>query len=363
MTHRVINFSAGPATLPLVALERAQKELLDFDGTGMSILEHSHRGKDYAAVHAEAKHLLKELAAIPDSHEVLFMQGGATAQFALVPMNFLNAGRSADYVITGVWSKKAIAEAKVVGEARVAATTAVDGVFTRVPKQSELDLDSKAAYLHYTTNNTIFGTQFMDVPDARDVPLVADMSSDFLWRPIDVNKYDLIYAGAQKNLGPAGVTLVIVKKDWVEQARTDIPAIFRYKTCLDGDSLHNTAPTFAIYMVRNVLRWLTDLGGLEAMERRNRGKGEILYGAIDAKADFYRCPVQKDSRSVMNVVFRLPSAALEEKFLADSKAAGMVGLKGHRSVGGIRVSMYNAMEPDCIERLVTFMHDFAAANG
>lgn len=369
MTHRVVNFSPGPATLPLAALEEAQKDLVDFQGTGISIVEHSHRGKDYAAVHAEAKQLLRELLSIPDTHEVLFMQGGASGQFALLPLNYLGEGQTADYVNTGTWSTKAIAEAQIVAKQRgatvneAASTKNDEGTFTRVPKPDELKLTGDAAYVHVTSNNTIFGTQFHQFPDTGKAPLVADMSSDILWRPIDVSKFGLIYAGAQKNLGPSGVTVVIIRKDWAEKTREDIPKIFRYGTILKGDSLQNTAPTFPIYMVRNVCRWVKDQGGAEAMESRNRGKAEVLYGAIDANPSFFRCPVEPESRSVMNVVFRLPSSALEEKFLEEAKAQSMVGLKGHRSVGGIRVSMYNAMEPEHVRKLVDFMHDFAKQNG
>ena len=263
---RVINFSAGPATLPLPVLEYAHNEFLDHEGTGMSLIEHSHRGAAYAKVHEEAKALFVELMNIPETHEVLFMQGGASGQFALVPMNLLGDGQSADYINTGAWSDKAMAEAKVVGQAREAGTGKVDGKYSRVPKQAELDLDPRAAYVHFTTNNTIMGTQFFDYPDSGDVPLVADMSSDILWRPIDVSKFGLIYAGAQKNLGPAGITILILRKDLAERSPNSIPKILRYKTILGGDSLQNTIPTFPVYMVRNVLRWVRDLGGAPAME-------------------------------------------------------------------------------------------------
>lgn len=362
MAHRVINFAPGPATLPLAALEQAQKDLVDYDGTGISIVEHSHRGPQYAAVHAETKELLESLLGVPDDYEILFMQGGARGQFGIIPMNLLPEGRSADYVVTGTWSEKAIEEAKIVGTAREAANTKSGDGYTRVPTADELDLDGDAAYLHITTNNTIFGTQFFDYPDAGKVPLIADMSSDIGWRPIDVSRFGMIYAGAQKNLGIPGVTLVIVRKDLVESGRTDLPKIFQYRTIAKGDSLQNTAPTFAIYMVRNVLRWVKDYGGLEAMEKRNRQKADMLYGAMDSRPDFYRCPVEKGSRSVMNAVFRLPSEDLEKKFLAEAASKDMVNLKGHRSVGGIRVSMYNAMEPAGVEKLVSFMDDFAKAN-
>lgn len=362
MTQRVFNFNPGPATLPLAALERAQAEFLDFEGTGMSLLEHSHRGGPYKKVHEEAKSLLRELMGIPDDYEILFMQGGASGQFALVPMNFLRAGDSADYVVTGTWSKKAMAEAKIVSAAKAAADSSVDGKFQKVPSQSELTLDPAAKYVHITSNNTIAGTQFHEYPDTGDVPLIVDMCSDMLWRPIDVSKFGMLYAGAQKNLGPSGVTIVIVKKSLVAQGRDDIPKIFRYQTIVDGDSLQNTGPTFAIYMVRNVLQWVKDNGGAAGMEARNRKKAELLYGTIDANPDFFRGPVEVASRSVMNAVFRLPSEDLEKKFIAEAAEVGLHGTKGHRSVGGIRISMYNAMEYAGIEKLTGFMKSFAAAN-
>ncbi len=356
---RVINFSAGPATLPLSVLEYAQQEFLDHEGTGMSLIEHSHRGAAYAKVHEEAKALLRELMDIPETHAVLFMQGGATAQFALAPMNLRGPGESADYIMTGTWSNKALAEARITGDARVAGTGEVDGKYMRVPGQAGLELDSNAAYVHMTTNNTIVGTQFHRFPDTGDVPLVADMSSDILWRPIDVSKFGLIYAGAQKNLGPAGITVLILRKDLAERSLDTIPKIFRYKTILEGDSLQNTIPTFAVYMVRNVLRWVKAQGGARAMEKRNREKARMIYGMIDGKPDFFRCPVEVDSRSVMNPVFRLPSEDLEKKLVADAAEAGMVGIKGHRSVGGIRTSMYNAMEPESVQKFVDFAQAFA----
>ena len=362
MTRRVINFNAGPAGLPLAALEAAQQEFLDFQGTGMSIMEHSHRGKDYEAVHNEAIALLRELLAIPDGYDVLFLQGGASHQFAMVPMNLLPAGKSADYVVTGVWAEKALAEAQLVGKVRVAATTAVGGVHTRVPTQRELDLDAGAAYVHYTTNNTIFGTQFHYIPDVGTVPLIADMSSDILWKPIDVSKFTMIYGGAQKNIGPSGVTVVIARKALIASGRTDIPKILRYATHAKESSLYNTAPTFAIYMVRNVLRVLKAEGGLAGAEKRNREKAKILYEALDASGGYYEAPVEKQSRSTMNIVFRLPSEALDAKFVADAKAAGMVGVKGHRLAGGIRISAYNAVTVDAVRTLVGFMDTFRKTN-
>jgi phosphoserine aminotransferase len=359
---RVINFSAGPATLPLPVLEYAQNEFLDHEGTGMSLVEHSHRGAAYAKVHEETKTLFRELLDIPDTHEVLFMQGGASAQFAFVPMNLRGTGQSADYINTGAWSDKAFAEAKVTGEAREAGTGKVDGKYTRVPKQDELDLDRNAAYVHFTTNNTIMGTQFHEYPQSGDAPLVADMSSDILWRPIDVSKFGLIYAGAQKNLGPSGITIVILRKDLAERSPSTLPKIFRYKTILDGDSLQNTIPTFPVYMVRNVLRWVRDLGGAAGMEKRNREKAGYIYSMVDDNPDFFRCPVEVQSRSMMNPVFRLPTEDLEKKFIADAAEAGMVGIKGHRSVGGIRTSIYNAMEPENVQTFVDFAKTFATNN-
>ena len=361
---RVINFNAGPAGLPLPALERARDELLDFQGSGMSVMEHSHRGKEYEAVHNEAISLLTELLGIPDTHQVLFLTGGASQQFAQVPMNFLTPGASADYLMTGVWSEKAFDEAKYFGSPRIAATTVTaDKRYTRVPTQAELQLDPRAAYVHMTTNNTIFGTQWHSEPDVGGVPLVADMSSDFMWKPMDVSRYALIYAGAQKNIGPSGVVVAVAAKDFIARGRKDIPKIFRYSTHAENNSLYNTPPTLAIYLCRNVLAWLKGIGGLPEMERRNREKGELLYGAIDRHADFYRAPVEKDSRSYMNVVFRLPTEQLDEAFVAEAKKAGMVGLKGHRSAGGIRVSTYNAVTVENVKALVSFMEHFVKTRG
>lgn len=359
---RVHNFNPGPAALPLPALERAQRELLDFNGTGMSVIEHSHRGKDYEAVHNEAISLLRELLGISDDYHVLFLQGGASQQFAMVPMNLLQPGKSADYVLTGGWSQKAFEEAKIVGEARIAFDGANEK-FTRIPAQSELSLNPDAAYVHITSNNTLYGTQWMTFPDTGKVPLVADMSSDLLWRKIDVNRFGLIYAGAQKNIGPSGIVVVIARKDLVEGGRKDIPKIFRYKTHADNNSLYNTPPTFSIYLVRNVLSWLKEQGGLDAIEKINRQKGALVYGVIDEHPEFFRSPVEKASRSFMNVVFRLPTPELEEKFLAEAKKANLVGLKGHRSVGGIRASIYNAVSLESVSALASFMRDFVKANG
>ncbi len=362
MVTRHMNFNAGPSALPLPVLERAQKELLDFEGTGMSILEHSHRGKAYEKVHNEAISLLTELLAIPDSHQVLFMQGGATAQFALVPMNLRTDSHAGDYVITDSWGKKAYAEAKIVGKPHVAWDESKDGRWTRVPKQSELKLSADAPYVHITSNNTIMGTQFVEYPNTGSVPLVVDMSSDILSRPTDVSKLGLIYAGAQKNMGPAGITAVIIRKDLIEKGRTDLPNIFRYAEIAKNNSLQNTITTFTVYMIRNVLSWVKEQGGVVEMEKRNRKKAEILYAAIDGSDGYYTGPAEKASRSVMNVVFRLPNEELDAKFVAEAAKAGLVGLKGHRLVGGIRASIYNAVPVEAAQKLAELMQRFRQAN-
>ncbi|MFI5299191.1 MAG: 3-phosphoserine/phosphohydroxythreonine transaminase [Polyangiales bacterium] len=367
--RRVHNFNAGPAGLPLPALELARDELLDFAGSGMSILEHSHRGKEYDAVHHEVMDSLRRLLHVPTTHDVLLLQGGASQHFAQVPMNFLRAGRRADYVVTGGWSEKALAEAQIVGDARASVTTAMTSeegqtVYRRIPKQPELAVADDAAYAHYTTNNTLFGTEFSYTPEApRGVPLIADASSDFLSKPIDVAKHALIYAGAQKNIGPSGVVVVIADKAFMAAGRTDIPKIFRYSTHAREASLYHTPPTFAVYLARNVLRWVDAIGGLDAIVARNERKASTLYGALDAMSGFYRAPVERESRSKMNVVFRLPTAALEESFVVEAKKRDLVGLKGHRSTGGIRASIYNAVSIEDVEALVTFMREFAQKLG
>jgi phosphoserine aminotransferase len=360
--RRPMNFNAGPATLPLPALERAREELLDFAGTGISVMEHSHRGKDYEKVHDEALSLLRELLAIPDDYEVLFLQGGASQQFALIPMSFLWPGASADYVITGAWSEKAHSEgaawAEVAGaRTRVAASTK-EGGYVRVATPDEAKLDPDAAYVHFASNETIHGVQYLEVPRFGGAPQICDMSSDFLWRKVDLSGFSFVYGGAQKNLGPSGVLIVIARRDFLARGRKDLPKILQYRAHADARSLLNTPPTFGIYLMRNVLAWLKTEGGLEAAERRNRAKAAELYTAIDRDGAFYRCPVEVPSRSVMNVVFRLPSEALEKKFVDDARKEGMLGLKGHRSVGGIRVSLYNAVEPEWVTALVSFMNDF-----
>ncbi len=371
---RRMNFNPGPATLPLPALEKARDELLDFEGSGMSIIEHSHRGAQYEAVHNEAIELLKELLNVPDGYEVLFMQGGASQQFAQIPMNFLQANGCASYVVTGSWSEKARAEAEVVAKqygarvATVASTMTGEGksaTYSRVPNATEIRLDGDAAYLHLTSNETIHGVQFgatadRPFPQTGTVPLVADMSSDFLWRPFDVSQFAMVYAGAQKNLGPSGVTVVLARKDFIESGRRDIPSIFQYRTFADSNSMYNTPPTFAVYLVRNVLQWVKSAGGLAAIEATNRAKAGLIYSCIDSHPDFYRCPVEPASRSVMNAVFFLPNGELERKFLKTAEDGGMVGLKGHRVVGGIRVSMYNAVSLAWVQQLVSFMDGFVS---
>ena len=363
---RVHNFGAGPAALPLPVLERAREELLDHAGTGMSVLEASHRSPAYDAVHRGALDGLRRVLGVPEGWSILLLQGGASLQFAMAPMNLLTAGGSADYVLTGSWSIKALAEAERVAagrgaRARVAGSTEADD-FTRIPRPGELDLDPEADYLHLTTNNTIFGTQWHELPEVGEVPLVADASSDVLSRPVPVERFGLIYAGAQKNLGPAGVTLVVVRDDLLERAPAGLATMLDYRTHAAKDSLHNTPPTFAIYLVGLVVDWIEAQGGAAAMAERNRRKAESLYAAIDASG-FYRGTARPASRSWMNVTFRLPDEALERRFLAAAAGEGLVGLKGHRSVGGVRASLYNAVPPEAVEALVAFLREFERNHG
>jgi phosphoserine aminotransferase len=360
-TTRIFNFSAGPAILPLEVLEQVQRDLLSLPGVGMSILEISHRSKPFEEILSGCEADLRALAKIPDGYHVLFLQGGASLQFSMVPMNLLPTGGSADYIVTGAWGQKAVKEAKRVGGVKIAATTE-SGNFTRVPRQSELTLDPGAAYLHYTTNNTIFGTEFHYVPDAGTVPLVADTSSDMFSRPIDVAKFALIYAGAQKNLAPAGLTLAIVRDDMLQRTPSTLPTMLQYGVHAQNKSMYNTPPVFPIYVMRLVLAWLLKRGGLEAIEKKNIRKAEKLYAAIDRTA-FYRGHAEKDSRSRMNVTFRLPSEELEKAFAKEAAAAGLDGLKGHRSVGGMRASIYNAFPEEGVDALVQFMQEFERRNG
>jgi phosphoserine aminotransferase len=359
--NRIYNFSAGPAVLPLEVLEEAREHLLALPGVGMSILEISHRSKPFDDIIQGAEADMRALARIPDNYHVLFLQGGASLQFSMVPMNILPSGGSADYIVTGSWSQKAVKEAKRVGAVKIAATTEAEN-FARIPAQSELKLDPSAAYVHYTTNNTIFGTEFGYVPDAGDVPLVADASSDIFSAPIAVDKFALIYAGAQKNLAPAGVTLVIIRDDLLKRTPSTLPTMLQYTIHAENKSLYNTPPVFTIYVMRLVLAWLLKNGGLEAIERVNERKAAKLYAEID-RSGFYRAHAQPGSRSRMNVTFRLPSEELEKKFAKDATAAGLDGLKGHRSVGGMRASIYNAFPEEGIDALVQFMQEFERKNG
>ncbi len=356
----IYNFSAGPAILPKEVLQQAQAELLDFQSTGMSIMEMSHRGKEYEAVHREATANLRELLGAPNSHEVLFLQGGASHQFAMAPANFLGAGQTADYTNSGAWGDKAISEAKCVGKVNVAADTNKARP-CRVPTQADLKQTSDAAYLHITSNETISGAQWKAFPESA-APLVCDMSSDILSRPIDVSKFALIYAGAQKNLGPSGVTIAFIDKAFAEKGSKTLPAYWQYRTHIEGESLYNTPPTFAVYLVCLVTRWVKAKGGVGAMQEINDAKAKKLYDAIDASG-FYRGAADTAHRSTMNVTFNLPTPELESKFAKESEAAGLSGLKGHRSVGGIRASIYNAFPIEGVDALVAFMRDFEAKNG
>jgi phosphoserine aminotransferase len=360
---RIHNYYAGPAALPVETLEAANKELLEWAGTGMSVMETSHRSKEYDEVHNTTISLFKELMGMGDDWTVLLLQGGASLQFAMVPINFLGEGKSADYVLTGAWSQKALKEAKLEGKPRVACTTEQDGVFLRIPKQDELNLDSNATYCHLTSNNTIFGTQWKVFPDTGNVPIVCDMSSDILSRKVDVSKFGLIYAGAQKNLGPSGVTVVAIRNDMLAKCNSNLYTMLSYKTHADKNSLFNTPPTFSIYMVGQVLKWIKGKGGVEAMEKENNEKAKMIYGTIEENPNFFTCPIDAESRSYMNYVFRLPTEDLEKKFVTEGKVAGFVGLKGHRSVGGIRISAYNANGIDSVRDMVEFMKDFAKKNG
>ena len=360
-TQRIYNFSAGPAVLPLEVLEEAQRDLVSLPGVGMSILEISHRSKTFDEVIQGCEADMRKLAGIPDSYKVLFLQGGASLQFSMVPMNLLPAGGSADYIVTGVWSQKAVKEAKKVGGVKIAGSTE-SGNFTRVPRQSELTLDPNAAYVHMTSNNTIYGTEWTWLPETGNVPLVSDMSSDIFSGPIDVAKHAVIYAGAQKNLAPAGVTLVIIREDLLKRSPASLHTMLSYAVHAENQSLYNTPPVFAIYVMRLVMTWLIKNGGLEAVDRLNARKAGKLYAEID-RTGFYRGHADKDSRSRMNVTFRLGSEELEKKFAKDATAAGLDGLKGHRSVGGMRASIYNAFPESGVDALVDFMREFESKNG
>ncbi|MDZ7804684.1 3-phosphoserine/phosphohydroxythreonine transaminase [Thiohalophilus sp.] len=359
--NRVFNFSAGPAMLPQEVLERAREEMLDWHGTGMSVMEMSHRGKEFMSIAEKASSDLRELMAIPENYEILFLQGGASSQFAMVPMNLLRGKTKADYINTGAWSKKAIGEAKKFCDVNLAATTEADG-FSSAPEQKDLQLSGDAAYMHYTPNETIGGVEFNYIPETGDVPLVADMSSTILSRPIDVSKYGVIYAGAQKNIGPAGLTVVIVRKDLIGETLDKTPAMFDYQVHAENDSMANTPPTYGWYLAGLVFEWLKEKGGLEGMAEINKRKSDKLYNAIDS-SDFYANPVKPDCRSWMNVPFILANPELDKTFLEEAAKQGLTSLKGHRSVGGMRASIYNAMPEAGVDTLVEFMADFEKRHG
>ena len=358
---RNFNFSAGPAMLPTAVIERAREEMLDWNGSGMSVMEMSHRGKEFVSIAEKAEADLRDILAIPQNYKVLFLQGGASSQFAMIPLNLLKDKKKADYINTGMWSKKAIAEAKRFCEVNLAGDTSENN-FTTVPDQDSLRLDPDAAYVHYTPNETIGGVEFNYVPDTGDTPLVADMSSDILSRPIDVSKFGLIYAGAQKNIGPSGLTIVIIREDLIGNPADGIPTMFNYATHADAGSMYNTPPTYNWYVAGLVFEWIKDQGGLSAMAEINRRKAEKLYTVIDNSA-FYANPVAENARSWMNIPFTLADPGMDADFLSGATARGLLTLKGHRSVGGMRASIYNAMPEEGVDTLISYMQEFEQKNG
>ncbi len=360
MPERIFNFAAGPSTLPYAVLQEAAADIVNFKDKGMGLIEMSHRSKEFVAVTDEAEALIRELMAIPANYKVLFLQGGASLQFCMVPMNLLAADQTATYLNTGVWSKKAIKEAKLFGKVEVAYSSEETG-FKRVPRDEEYTVSPESQYLYFVTNNTIYGTQFPSMPN-KDALLIADMSSDILSRPVDVSRFGLIFAGAQKNMGPAGVTVVIIREDLLDRVSDKVPTMLKYKTHAEKDSMFNTPPCFSIYGVGRVMHWLKQLGGVSAIEKLNREKAAILYQAIDS-TDFYRGHAEKESRSLMNVTFNLPTPELEAQFVREATAIGLDGLKGHRSVGGCRASIYNAFPKEGVVKLAEFMAGFAKTNG
>ncbi len=361
---RVINFNAGPAAIPMEVLVQAREEMLDWNGTGMSVMEVSHRSKEYEAMHVEAEQLFRKLAGMGPEWKILFLTGGASSQFYMVPMNYLFGDRKASYLVTGTWGKNALKEAVRFGKCDSFSVENKDGTFTRIPAQSEFSIDPESAYAHMTSNNTLFGSQWHYWPDTGKVPLVCDMSSDIFSRQFPADKFSLIYAGAQKNLGPSGLTIVAVKESFLELAREQsaLPTMLSYRTHAEHDSLYNTPPCFSIYMFNLTLKWLDAKGGLAAMQAINEEKARLIYGAIDASDGYFRGPVEKAARSRMNVVFRLKTPELEELFVKEAKSAGIVGVKGHRSTGGIRFSTYNANLVENIRVAVSFMEDFRKRN-
>lgn len=358
---RAYNFNAGPAALPLEVLQEAKAELLDFGGTGMSVMELSHRSREYDAVHAQAEQLLRKLLGIPDDFHVLFVQGGASLQFSMVPLNLLGEGQAANYILTGSWSEKALQEAVKVGETKVGASSK-DQQYRYIPAAADLEIGGDEAYVHITSNNTIYGTQWQQFPQTEEVPLIADMSSDILSKPLDVSQFGLIYAGAQKNLGPSGVTVVIIRRDLLSRAKDDLPTMLNYNTHAKARSLYNTPPTFGIYLLGKVLGWVERQGGVAAVARQNELKAKLLYDVIDESGGYYKGHAEPESRSLMNVTFNLASEELEKKFLAEAKEAGFVGLAGHRSIGGCHASIYNAVPVEACQALRDFMIRFKEHN-
>lgn len=357
MTQRAYNFNAGPSALPLEVLERAQQQLVNFRDSGMSIMEMSHRSAIFDEVHNEAIALLKKLYAIPENYEVLFLQGGASLQFTMIPMNFLQADQKASYVLSGSWAEKAFKEAKLFGTPVEAASTK-ENQYRSIPALADIHFNEEDVYVHITSNNTIYGTQWKEYPETGNVPLLADMSSDILSKPIDISKFGLIYAGAQKNLGPSGVTVVIIRKDLLEKENKNIPTMLKYTTHADSNSLYNTPPTFGIYMLGEVLKWVESKGGVAEIAKHNEVKAKVIYDAIDNSNGFYKGHATPESRSLMNITFRVADEELEKQFLAEAKATGFIGLNGHRSVGGCRASTYNAVPLEACEALRDFMVAF-----
>lgn len=360
MPERIFNFSPGPSTLPYPVLQQAAKDIVNFNDKGIGLIEMSHRSKDFMAVADETEALIRENLNVPDNYKVLFLQGGASSQFFMIPMNLLKTGQKATYLNTGTWSNKAIKEARFFGDINVAFSSE-DAKFNRVPTADEYTVDPDSEYLYFVSNNTIYGTQFHDFPET-ETTLVCDMSSDILSRPVDVSRFGIIFAGAQKNMGPAGVTIVIICEDLLDRVADNVPTMLRYKTHADKGSMFNTPPCFAIYCVGEVMKWLKDLGGVDAIAAINKEKADMIYQAIDS-TDFYRGHAEKQSRSLMNISFNLPTPELEAKFIAEAAAQGLDGLKGHRSIGGCRASIYNAFPVEGVKKLVAFMESFASQNG
>ncbi|PIE59270.1 MAG: 3-phosphoserine/phosphohydroxythreonine aminotransferase [Desulfobulbus propionicus] len=360
MPERIYNFSPGPATLPYSVLQEAARDIVNFADKGIGLIELSHRSKEFIAVTEEAETLIRELLSVPDNYKVLFLQGGASSQFFMVPMNLLGSGKKATYLNTGTWSKKAIKEARLFGDIEVAYSSE-ELTFSRVPADDEYTVSQESEYLYFVSNNTIYGTQFPEFPE-KDTMLVADMSSDIFSRPVDISRFGIIFAGAQKNIGPSGVTLVIIREDLLDRVKETVPTMLQYKTHADKGSMFNTPPCFPIYCVNRVMHWLKNLGGIPAIQAVNEEKAALLYGAIDA-TDFYTGHAEPSSRSLMNVSFNLPTPELETRFIAEAAEIGLDGLKGHRSIGGCRASIYNAFPKEGVEKLVTFMAEFASQNG